>query len=92
MLAKAIEEVGAVDTEKIVLFLEKFESPTVASAKTKFDKNHDIVFGPGYATGMTMQWQDGKMKGWWPNGWEGVKYDGMVDYQLPPWMIEKYKK
>ena len=92
MLAIAIEELGVVDTEKIIPFLEKLERPTVASAKTKFDKNHDLVFGPGFATGMTMQWQDGKMKGWWPNGWEGVTYEGMVDYQLPPWMIEKYKK
>ena len=92
MLAIAIEELGVVDTEKIIPFLEKLERPTVASAITKFDKNHDLVFGPGFATGMTMQWQDGKMKGWWPNGWEGVTYEGMVDYQLPPWMIEKYKK
>jgi hypothetical protein len=51
-----------------------------------------VVFGPGFATGMTLQWQDGKMKGWWPNGWEGVTYSGMVPYKLPPWMIEKYKK
>ena len=91
-LAEAVEEAGAVDSDKIVPILEKLERPTIASSKVKFDDTHDLVFGPGFATGMTIQWQDGQMKGWWPNGWEGVKYDGMVDYQLPPWMIEKYKK
>lgn len=91
-LGKAIEEAGTMDTEKLIPVIEKAERVVVSAPKSKFDKNHDLVFGPGYATGITFQWQDGKMKGWWPNGWEGVTYKGMVPYQLPPWMIEKYKK
>ncbi len=91
-LGEAIEEAGTMDTEKLIPILEKAERIGVAAPKSKFDKNHDLVFGPGYATGITFQWQDGKMKGWWPNGWEGVTYKGMVPYKLPPWMVEKYKK
>jgi len=91
-LGEAIEEAGTMDTEKLIPIIEKAERIGVAAPKSKFDKNHDLVFGPGYATGITFQWQDGKMKGWWPNGWEGVTYKGMVPYKLPPWMIEKYKK
>ena len=91
-LGKAIEETGTTDAEKLIPVMEKAERAVTAAAKGKFDKNHDVVFGAGYATGITIQWQDGKMKGWWPNGWEGVTYKGMVPYQLPPWMIEKYKK
>jgi branched-chain amino acid transport system substrate-binding protein len=91
-LGKAMEETGTMDAEKLIPVMEKAERAVTAAAKGKFDKNHDIVFGPGYATGITTQWQDGKMKGWWPNGWEGVTYKGMVSYKLPPWMIEKYKK
>jgi branched-chain amino acid transport system substrate-binding protein len=91
-LGKAIEETGTIDAEKLIPVMEKAERLVVAAAKGKFDKNHDVVFGPGYATGITIQWQDGKMKGWWPNGWEGVTYKGMVSYKLPPWMIQKYKK
>jgi branched-chain amino acid transport system substrate-binding protein len=91
-LGKAIEETGTIDAEKLIPAIEKAERVVTAAAKGKFDKNHDIVFGPGYATGITVQWQDGKMKGWWPNGWEGVTYKGMVPYQIPPWMKEKYKK
>jgi len=91
-LGEAIEEAGTMDTEKLIPIIEKAERIGVAAPKVKFDKNHDLVFGPGYATGITFQWQDGKMKGWWPNGWEGVTYKGMVPYKIPPWMIEKYKK
>jgi branched-chain amino acid transport system substrate-binding protein len=91
-LGKAIEETGTIDAEKLIPVIEKAERKVTAAAKGKFDKNHDVVFGPGYATGISIQWQDGKMKGWWPNGWEGVTYEGMVPYKLPPWMIEKYKK
>ena len=91
-LGKAIEETGTLDTEKLIPAIEKAERPTTGSHKAKFDKNHDLFFGPGYSTGITFQWQDGKMKGWWPNGWEGVTYKGMVPYKIPPWMVEKYKK
>jgi branched-chain amino acid transport system substrate-binding protein len=91
-LGKAMEEAGTIDAEKLIPVMEKAERVVTAAAKGKFDKNHDVVFGPGYATGITIQWQDGKMKGWWPNGWEGVTYKGMVPYKIPPWMIEKYKK
>jgi len=91
-LGAAIEESGTIDTEKLIPVIEKAERVVVSAPKSKFDKNHDLVFGPGYATGITFQWQDGKMMGWWPNGWEGVTYKGMVSYKLPPWMIQKYKK
>lgn len=92
ILSKAIEEAGTIDSAKLIPIIEKNEHKGVAATKTKFDKNHDLVFGPGYSTGLTIQWQDGKMKAWWPNGWEGVTYGGMVPYKLPPWMIEKYKR
>jgi len=91
-LGEAIEEAGTIDTEKLIPIIEKAERVVVSAPKAKFDKTHDLVFGPGYATGITFQWQDGKMKGWWPNGWQGVTYKGMAPYKLPPWMIEKYKK
>ncbi len=93
ILTTSIEMAKSMDTEKLVPIIEKTEfKKGTAAPITKFDKNHDLVFGPGYATGITQQWQDGKMKGWWPNGWEGYTLKGMVPYKLPPWMIEKYKK
>ena len=92
MIAEAAAKAGTIDADELVPIFEQTEWIGTAAPKTKFDKNHDVVFGPGFATGMTIQWQDGQMKAWWPNGWEGVAYDGMVSYKLPPWMIQKYKK
>lgn len=92
IMARTMTMTGTTDAEKLIPVMEKTVYIGTAAPKTKFDKNHDVVFGPGFATGATLQWQDGKMKGWWPNGWEGVSYSGMVPYKLPPWMIEKYKK
>lgn len=91
-LGMAIEEAGTIDAGKLIPVIAKAERVVVSAPKSKFDKDHDLVFGPGFATGMTLQWQDGKMRGWWPNGWEGVTYKGMVPYKIPPWMIKKYKK
>ena len=93
VLSETIEKAGSLDAEKLIPIMEKTEFTKGTSAPiVKFDKNHDLVFGPRYATGIAQQWQDGKMKGWWPNGWEGYTLKGMAPYKLPPWMIEKYKK
>jgi len=89
MVAETMEKIGTTDCEKLIPVMEKTTYIGTAAPKTKFDKTHDVVFGPGYATSITIQWQDGKMRGWWPNGWEGVTYKGMVPYQLPPWMVKK---
>jgi branched-chain amino acid transport system substrate-binding protein len=89
IMARTMTMTGTTDAEKLIPIIEKTVYKGTAAPKTKFDKNHDVVFGPGYATGMTLQWQDGKMRGWWPNGWEGVTYTGMVPYKLPPWMVKK---
>ena len=50
------------------------------------------MFGPGYSTGIGTQWQDGKVVCVWPDGWEGVKYEGTVEYKFAPWVIDHYKK
>ncbi len=92
ILAEVIEKAGTIDADKLIPLIEKGEFIGSGAPKTKFDENHDLVFGPGYATGITFQWQEGKMVGWWPNGWEGVTYKGMTTYKIPPWMVEKYKK
>lgn len=91
-LGMAIEETGTLDAGKLIPVIAKSERVSVGAPKSKFDKNHDLVFGPGFSTGITTQWQDGKMVAWWPNGWEGVTYKGMVPYKVPPWMVKKYKR
>jgi len=47
---------------------------------------------------IAVQWQDGKPAGVWPNKWKvsanapEITYKGIVDYKIPPWMYDVYKK
>jgi branched-chain amino acid transport system substrate-binding protein len=102
-LVPSIEKVGSLDPDKIVAFLENYERKN-ADATVKYMKDpdgkplHDITWGPGYATGIAIQWQDGKQVGVWPYKWKmtpdapEVTYKGIVPYKIPPWVMEKYKK
>ena len=79
--------------------MHKAPSGTVAYMKDAEGRTlHDVVWGPGYLTGLGTQWQDGKLVGVWPNKWKAVPeapeitYKGIVPYKIPPWVIEKYKK
>jgi branched-chain amino acid transport system substrate-binding protein len=102
-LAPVIEEAETLDSDKIVAILENREF-AVPSGKIAYTKDaqgrhlHDIKWGPGYQTALGVQWQDGKLKGVWPNRWKAAKgapeitYKGIVPYKIAPWIIEKYKK
>jgi branched-chain amino acid transport system substrate-binding protein len=101
-LVDTIELVGTLDADKIVEVLEnrvyKNTTSTIKYMKDNLGRPlHDITFGPGYATGLGVQWQDGKVVGVWPNHWKpapnvDVTYKGMQPIKLPPWMISYYKK
>ena len=102
-LAPTIEQAGTLDSDKIVSILEErvYKNPagTVAYLKDAEGRPlHELRWGPGYATGIATQWQDGKLVGVWPNKWKAtpeapeVTYKGVVPIKLPPWVIEKYKK
>jgi branched-chain amino acid transport system substrate-binding protein len=102
-LAPAIEQAGTLDPDTLVSVIEEREYKSSVS-NIKYQKNpqgkpiHDITWGPGYSTGLVIQWQGGTQKGVWPNKWKltpnspGVTYKGMVPIKIPPWMIEYYKK
>jgi branched-chain amino acid transport system substrate-binding protein len=102
-LAPAIEKVGSLDADKLVAFMEndehKVPSGVVAYIKDEQGRPlHDLKWGPGYLTSLGVQWQDGESKGVWPNKWKAtpeapeVTYKGIVDYKIPPWVVEAYKK
>jgi branched-chain amino acid transport system substrate-binding protein len=102
-MAPTIEEAGTLDADKLVAILENREYMT-PGGKVKYMKDaegrhlHDLTFGPGYLTSLGVQWQDGELKGVWPNRWKAAKgapeitYKGIVPYKIAPWIIEKYKK
>jgi branched-chain amino acid transport system substrate-binding protein len=101
-LADTIEMVGTLDSDTIVATLEnrvyKTTPSTIRYTKDNLGRpEHDLTFGPGYATGLGVQWQDGKLVGVWPNHWKpapgvDVTYKGMQPIKIPPWMIKAYKK
>jgi len=102
-LAPAIEKVGTLDPDKLVAFMEndehKVPSGLVGYMKDEQGRHlHDLKWGPGYLTSLGVQWQDGVPKGVWPNKWKAtpeapeITYKGIVDYKIPPWVIEAYKK
>jgi len=92
LLAAAIERAGTLDSDAVVAELEKTDTIGTAG-RLVFTEDHDVTWGPGYVTGLGVQWQDGEMKCVWPpagGAWEGVDYGGTVDYILPPWAVEEW--
>jgi branched-chain amino acid transport system substrate-binding protein len=63
-------------------------------------KAHQTRWGAGYVPFVGLQWQDRKFVAIWPDGrpvlgdekWVGLRYEGTVDYKLPPWVIKYWKK
>jgi branched-chain amino acid transport system substrate-binding protein len=102
-LAPAIEKTGTLDSDKLVAFMEndvhKVPSGVIGYLKDAEGRQlHELRWGPGYLTSLGVQWQDGELKGVWPNKWKAtpeapeITYKGIVPYKIPPWMAEKYKK
>jgi branched-chain amino acid transport system substrate-binding protein len=104
LVKKAIEETGSLDPDKLIEKLETMEfvgnhSPKVAFYPKGHKWAHDLIYGPKYTTLVGIQWQNEKCLAVWPTGrpvlgdktWEGLRYDGTVDYVLPPQMIKYWK-
>jgi branched-chain amino acid transport system substrate-binding protein len=102
-LVPAIEKTKTLNADKLVAFIENdvYKTPggTVAYFKDAEGRPlHDLRWGPGYLTSLGVQWQDGELKGVWPNHWKAapeapeVTYKGIVPFKIPPWVIEAYKK
>jgi branched-chain amino acid transport system substrate-binding protein len=102
-LVPAIEKTGTLNADKLVAYIENdvHEAPagTIAYLKDAEGRPlHDIKWGPGFTTGVGVQWQDGELKGVWPNHWKAtpeapeITYKGIVPLKIPPWVIEAYKK
>lgn len=92
ILAEGIQKAGSLEPDKVVKQLEKtnFEG---TQGRVVFDKNHDTKFGPGFMTGVGVQWlPGGKMQAWFPLDWAGVTYAGVKEYQLSPWMVKYWNE
>jgi branched-chain amino acid transport system substrate-binding protein len=88
LLKVAIEAAGTLDADKLIPFIEKTDLVGSAS-HIGFDKQHDTTFAPGKTMPIGVQWQDGKLVAFWPNGWNGVTYKGVKPFLVPPQMMPK---
>ncbi len=102
-LTPMIEKIGTLDPDKLVAVMENdvHQAPSGVVAYLKDAEGrplHELRWGPGYLTSLGVQWQDGELKGVWPNKWKAtpeapeITYKGIGSYKIPPWVIEKYKK
>jgi len=69
---------------------------------------HQAMYGEGYRSMVSFQWRDGKQLIYFPAAaklnkviyakspasrfMEKLKFEGTVEYKLPPWMVEYWKK
>lgn len=90
LLKDAIETAGTTDAEALIPVLEKTDTVGTA-ARLVFDENHAPIFGPGYATGVAVQWQDGRKVAFWPKNWKGVTYEGVQSFKIPKYMLAQKK-
>jgi len=98
ILKDAIERAGTLDSDAIVIELENTDyyggSGRVVFTSTKTGTPHDVTWGPGYATALGTQWQDGELLCVWPpadGSWNGIVYEGTGAYRLPPWVIDYWE-
>ena len=99
ILKEAAERAGTIASEAMVKSLEKTDfggaQGRIAFYTAKEQWPHDVRFGPGYITFFYVQWRDGEQKVVWPDGDASInkiRYKGTVDYKLPPWMVDYWKK
>jgi branched-chain amino acid transport system substrate-binding protein len=92
-LVPVIEQAGTLDADKLIPIMEtrEFNGPAgrIKMVSTPEGKPiHDVKWGPGYVTGLGVQWQDGKLVGVWPNKWKAVPeapeitYKGILPYKI----------
>jgi branched-chain amino acid transport system substrate-binding protein len=101
---QAAERAQSLDSDKLVLELEKTDYRGVSGRNVFNDRNdkrpHDVRYGAGYLTTFGQQWQTGDLVLIWPDGnevnpiigagtgWKGFRYEGTGDLKLPPVMIK----
>jgi branched-chain amino acid transport system substrate-binding protein len=70
MIAEAVRRAGSTDSDKLVEAMEKTDYVGTIGRVAFLPKGdphvHGLRTGPGYITGLMLQWQDGKQVNTWP--------------------------
>jgi branched-chain amino acid transport system substrate-binding protein len=104
-----IEKAGTLDSDALVPVIEQSVFSGTAGTTKYYPLDspacppmcpHDIMYGPGYQTGVGTQWQDGELKGVWPKKEYGAvdtfgdwrfEYPGTVAMKIAPEAVDKFK-
>jgi len=94
ILKDAIERANSLVSDAVVTALEatNFTGPAGRMVFMGRDKTtpHDVTWGPGYVTGIGVQWQYEELVCVWPNAGGALgplEYEGTEEYTLPPWVV-----
>lgn len=103
----AAQRAGTFESNALVAALENTDYLGVAGRIQFYPRNHqiphDLKYGSKSSTIFVQQWRSGELVTVWPNGeaqnpglglgpgWEGVRFEGTVDPELPPVMINYWK-
>lgn len=103
VLKEAIERAGSIQSDAVINAMEKTDYRGVMGRIAFYPRGHeaphDMILEPGYVTNVGNQWQDGKIVVVSPTGrialgdkrWQGLRYEGTVNYKLPPWLVKYWK-
>ena len=107
IMKDAIEKGQTLDADLLVPIIEKTDYQGTSGRTmyygmnfdaAKFQAPHDLVYGPGYVTGLGLEWVDGKQVGVWPalgvgsGGWEKIDYPGIQPYTINPLVAQKFQQ
>jgi branched-chain amino acid transport system substrate-binding protein len=111
LLKDVLEKAQSLDADTLVPVIEETSSPITAGKVAYYKLGdecppncaHDLVYGPGYVTGVCTQWQStdpimGSRVVWpqpytgVPDEWKDLKYGGTYPYVIPPNVIAKFKQ
>jgi len=111
LLRDVLEKAQSLDADTLVPVIEETSSAITAGKAAYYKLGdecppncaHDLVYGPGYVTGVCTQWQSTDpimgSKAVWPqpytgvpDAWKDLKYGGTYPYVIPPNVIAKFKQ
>lgn len=90
ILAEAIERAGSLEGEALVTAMRATDYKGTAG-RFVFDERHDPLWGPEHLTGLGIQWIDGVPTAFWPNGWQGLRFEGTQRFRIAPWVLEHWR-
>jgi len=96
IVKQAIEKAQSLDPDVLVATIEETDFLGPGGRYVFNPKGHELAhnykWGPGYATDLGFQFQEGEPKVVWPpadGSWHGIVYKGTAEFKLPPWVKKR---